>query len=131
MKILHVLMRFYSYLFTLVTAAFLTGLGAVAFISDQHKWKVDSFIFTDKDFSTAMLGIGILAGVSVVLALMNWFRFLLPLVALGIFGMMFYGFFWSTWRYAGSEDFQWTIGLVAGAFGNFACSLMEFRRGRK
>jgi hypothetical protein len=131
MKILHVLMRFYSYLFTLVTAAFLTGLGAVAFISNQHKWKVDSFIFTDQDLSVAMLAVGIVSGVAVVLAVMNWFRFLLPVVALAILGGMFYGFFWSTWRYAGTEDFQWTIGLVAGAFGSFACSLMEFRRGKK
>ena len=130
MKIFRALMRFYSYLFTLVIAAFLTGLGLVAFISDQHKWKVDSFIWTDKELSTTMVSLGLVAGIAVVLAVMNWFRWLLPLVTLVIFGMMFYGFFWGTWRYTGTEDFQWTIALTAGAAGNFLCSLMEFRRGK-
>jgi hypothetical protein len=130
MKILHALMRFYSYLFTLFISLFLTGFGVVAFVSDLHNWKIDTFIWTGKELSTAMLALGLLAGISVVLAFFNWFRFLLPLVALAIFGLSVYGFLYQGYRMDGVEDFQWILGFIAGAGGSFLCSLMEFKRGR-
>ena len=54
MKILHVVMRFYSYLYTLFISVFLTGLGVVAYLSGLHNWKVDTFIWTGEDLSKAM-----------------------------------------------------------------------------
>lgn len=130
MKILHTAMRFFSYLFTLAVSAFLTGIGTVAFISDLHNWKVDTFVWTGKDLSTALVAFGVLGGVSVLLALFNLFRFLLPLVAAAFFGFGVYGFFIQGYKVEGVEGFQWMLGFLAGLGGNFLCSLMEFKRNR-
>lgn len=130
MKILHVLMRFYSYLYTLLISFFLTGFGVVAYVSDLHNWKIDTFVWTGKDLSTAMLVGGIVGGVSVLLAFFNVFRFLLPLVTLAIFGMSVWGFVLQGYKVDGVESFQWLLAFCAGAGGSFLCSLMEFRRGR-
>lgn len=130
MKILHALMRFYSYLYTLFISFFLTGFGTVAYISDLHNWKLDTFIWTGKELSTAMLVVGIIGGLSVVLAFLNWFRFLLPLVTLFLFGMCVYGFILQGYRTDGAESGQWILAFIIGAGGSFLCSLMEFKRGR-
>ena len=85
MKILHALMRFYSYLFTLFLSVFLTGFGAVAYLSGLHNWKIDTFIWTGEDLSKAMLILGVLGGLSVLMAVFNIFRGLLPVMALIFF----------------------------------------------
>lgn len=128
MKILHVVMRFYSYLFTLFISVFLTGFGVVAYLSDLHNWKLDTFIWTGKDLSNAMIAVGIVGVVSVLLAFFNVFRLLLPLVTLSLFGLIIYGFFWQGYKFADAEAFQGTVAFAVGAFGSFACSLMEFKR---
>ncbi len=130
MKIIHALMRFYSYLFTLFISVFLGGIGVIAFISDQHNWKIDTFIWSGKDLSIAMLILGVMGGASVLLAFFDWFRALLPVVALIFFGLMIYGFFWSPYKFADGEQFQWVAGLAAGAAGDFLCSLMLLKRRR-
>ena len=130
MKILHALMRFYSYLFTLFLSVFLTGFGAVAYLSGLHNWKIDTFIWTGEDLSKAMLLLGILGGLSVILAFFNIFRGLLPVMALAFFGLIVYGFFFQGYRFADAEAFQGTIALAVGALGSFLCSLMLFKRGR-
>jgi len=131
MKILHALMRFYSYLFTLFVSGFLTGFGVLAYLSGLHNWKIDSFIWTGKDLSAAMLGLGLIGIASVVLAFFNVFRYLLPLVALAILGLTIYGFFYQGYRFADADAFQGTIGFAVGALGSFACSLMMFKRVRQ
>ncbi len=130
MKIIHALMRFYSYLFTLLISVFLGGVGVVAFISDQHNWKIDTFIWTGKDLSIAMLTLGVLGGASVLLAFFGWFRALLPVIALVFFVLMIYGFFWSPYKFADGEQFRWVGALAAGAAGSFLCSLTLFKRRR-
>ncbi|MFO0282659.1 MAG: hypothetical protein ACK532_12170 [Acidobacteriota bacterium] len=128
MKILHVVMRFYSYLYTLFISVFLTGLGVVAYLSGLHNWKVDTFIWTGEDLSKAMVAVGIVGVASVVLAVLNVFRVLLPLVALALFGLTVYGYFWQGYKFPDAEAFQGTVAFAVGAFGSFACSLMEFKR---
>lgn len=128
MKILHALMRFYSYLFTLLISAFLGGVGMIAFISDQHNWKIDTFVWSGKDLSIALLIFGVMGGAAVLLAFFDVFRGLLPVMALILFGMMIYGFFWGPFKFADSDQLQWVGGLAAGAAGNFLCSLMVLKR---
>lgn len=130
MKILHALMRFYSYLFTLFLSVFLTGFGAVAYLSGLHNWKIDTFIWTGEDLSKAMLILGILGGLSVLMAVFNIFRGLLPVMALIFFGLIVYGFFWQSYRFADAEQFQGTLALALGALVSFLCSLLLFRRRR-
>jgi hypothetical protein len=130
MKILHVLMRFYSYLFTLFLSVFLTGMGVVAYISGLHNWKLDTFIWTGEDLSKAMLLLGVLGGISVLLAFIKVFRALLPVMALIFFGLMIYGFFYQGYRFPDADAFQGTAALAFGALGSFFCSLMVFKRER-
>ncbi len=130
MNILHALMRFYSYLFTLFVSFFLTGFGVVAFVSDLHNWKIDTFIWTGKDLSTAMLVTGIVGGISVLLAFFNVFRYLLPLVTLALFCLSVYGFIIQGYHMADAENFYWVLAFIAGLGGSFLCSLMELKRGR-
>ena len=130
MKILHALMRFYSYLFTLFLSVFLTGFGAVAYLSGLHNWKIDTFIWTGEDLSKAMLILGILGGLSVLMAVFNIFRGLLPVMALIFFGLIVYGFFWQSYRFADAEQFQGILALAVGALVSFLCSLLLFRRRR-
>lgn len=131
MKILHVLMRFYSYLFTLFLSIFLTGIGTVAYLSDLHNWNVDTFPWKGKDISTAALILGVMGGLSVILAFFDWFRGLIPVMALVFFGLIVYGYLYQSYRFADAEQFQWVLGLAAGAFGSFLCSLMELKRPKK
>ena len=128
MKILHALMRFYSYLFTLFLSVFLTGFGAVAYLSGLHNWKLDTFIWTGEDLSKAMLILGVLGGLSVLLAFFNIVRGLLPVMALIFFGLIVYGFFWQSYRFADAEQFQTTLALALGALVSFLCSLLLFKR---
>ena len=130
MKILHALMRFYSYLFTLFLSVFLTGFGAVAYLSGLHNWKVDTFIWTGEDLSKAMLILGVLGGLSVLMAFFNIFRGLLPVMALIFFGLIVYGFFWQSYRFADAEQFQGILALAVGALVSFLCSLLLFKRRR-
>lgn len=130
MKILHALMRFYSYLFTLFLSVFLTGFGAVAYLSGLHNWKIDTFIWTGEDLSKAMLILGVLGGLSVLMAVFNIFRGLLPVMALIFFGLIVYGFFWQSYRFADAEQFQGILALAAGALVSFLCSLLLFKRRR-
>ena len=130
MKILHALMRFYSYLFTLFLSVFLTGFGAVAYLSGLHNWKLDTFIWTGEDLSKAMLILGVLGGLSVLMAFFNIFRGLLPVMALIFFGLIVYGFFWQSYRFADAEQFQTTLALALGALVSFLCSLLLFKRRR-
>ncbi len=130
MKILHALMRFYSYLFTLFLSVFLTGFGAVAYLSGLHNWKIDTFIWTGEDLSKAMLILGVLGGLSVLMAFFNIFRGLLPVMALIFFGLIVYGFFWQSYRFADAEQFQGILALAVGALVSFLCSLLLFKRRR-
>ena len=130
MKILHALMRFYSYLFTLFLSVFLTGFGAVAYLSGLHNWKIDTFIWTGEDLSKAMLILGVLGGLSVLMAVFNIFRGLLPVMALIFFGLIVYGFFWQSYRFADAEQFQGILALAVGALVSFLCSLLLFKRRR-
>ncbi len=130
MKILHALMRFYSYLFTLGPAVFLTGMGAVAYISGQHNWKIDTLPWTGEALSKAFLVIGGLGLLAVPLAAMNWFRWLMPLVAFLYALGIIYAFFWQSYRFDGLEEFRSVVGLAVGAVGSFMSSLMEFKRGK-
>jgi hypothetical protein len=128
MKILHAVMRFYSYLFTLGPAAFLTGMGAVAYISGQHNWKIDTLPWTGQDLSTAFLVFGLLGLLAVPLAALNWFRWLMPLVAFVYALGIVYVFFWQNYRFADLEEFQGVVSMAIGAVGSFLSSLMEFKR---
>ena len=130
MKILYALMRFYSYLFTLFLSVFLTGFGAVAYLSGLHNWKIDTFIWTGEDLSKAMLILGVLGGLSVLMAFFNIFRGLLPVMALIFFGLIVYGFFWQSYRFADAEQFQGILALAVGALVSFLCSLLLFKRRR-
>ncbi|WP_155121201.1 hypothetical protein [Bryobacter aggregatus] len=130
MKILHALMRFYAYLFTLFISLFLGGISLVAFLSGLHNWKLDTFIWTGQDLSIAMLTLAVLGVAAVLLAFFNIFRGLLPLVALAIFGIIIYGFFWNSYKFADRDQFDSILLLAVAAFVSFLCSLMLFRRQR-
>ncbi|MBM3760536.1 MAG: hypothetical protein FJW36_09850 [Acidobacteria bacterium] len=114
----------------MLISVFLTGFGAVAYISGLHNWKIDTFIWTGQELSTAMLAVGITGGISVLLAFFNVFRYLLPLVTLGLFGLSVYGFIVQGYKIEGLEGLQWLLAFIVGAGGSFLCSLMEFKRGR-
>jgi hypothetical protein len=131
MKLLHALMRFYSYLFTLFLSLFLTGFGVVAFISDQHAWNISTYPWTGKDLSIAMLILGVMGIGSVLLAFFNIWRGLMPVMALILFGLLVYGFFWQNHRFRDAEDFQGTIAMAVGAAGSFFCSLILWKRERR
>lgn len=131
MKILHFLLRLYSYLFTLATSVFLAGMGVVAFLSDQHTWRVDAIPSLEgSSLSSFFLALGLFGILAVLLAFFNKFRFLHPLVTLGYLVGFVYCFFWFGYRFNGLEEFQWALGLGSGFFGNFLSSLLEFRRAK-
>lgn len=127
MKIVHVLMRYFSYAYTAFVCVFLTGLGIVAYGSGLHNWKLTTFLFEGKDLSTAMVAFGLTGLAGILLAFTGKFRFLHPLVALSIFLLTVYGFFYEGYRFADAEAFQGALAFAFGAFGSFACSLLEFK----
>jgi hypothetical protein len=108
------LLRLWSYLYHLALALFLLGISFVALVGGQElrlqmlPWEGDRQAYWVMCVAWAGL-------LSLTLALKGRLRLLYALYALGILGLMVWGFFMTPYTFAGRQQFWWAVGLSAGA----------------
>jgi hypothetical protein len=137
LRVFGVLFRIYSYLYHLILALFLLGIATVAIVSHlqahPHEgggnnlnlgmlpWKGHTLVHW-------LLGAGVFGLLSLVLAWMGKLRFLFLLYSLAIFGMMFRGYFLSSYSFSGKDEFRMAIWLTVGALIAIVGAWSQFRR---
>ena len=125
------LLRFYSYLFATAASLAYLGLGLVSKISatqltlDNMPWKGD-------ELSNWLLGLAALGIISVLAAITgSRLRILLTIFCAILVYVTVKGNFLSTHSFAGTDDFERTIGLSAGAVLAFFASLLQLKSTRR
>ena len=116
MAVLAGLLRIFSYLFHLLLSLFFTGLGLVALISDLHNLQLTMTPWSGKELTYSLIVIGLFGLLSVLLAMAGRMRVMFLLYALGIFVMLFRGFFLTLYSFTsgpvGWENALWLTGAA-------------------
>jgi hypothetical protein len=124
------LLRIGAYLFHLLLALFLIGLGIAAASNGPANLKLDMLPWQGVTLAHVVLILGFLGIVCVLAAMMGKFRWLFPLWALFVLVMMFRGFFLSGYSFADKGQFHFAVWLTSGAFLAFLVSLSLLGRKR-
>jgi hypothetical protein len=128
MAILNALLRYYAYLYHFLSAAFLAGLGLVAYLTGVHNLNTGGMMkLSGVQLSQCLIGIGVTGIVVVVLAVLGRFRFLFPIYATLAAFTMFRWFFASGYSFGTKEAFQGGLLYFAGAAGAMLCSFLDLR----
>ncbi|HYO83812.1 MAG TPA: hypothetical protein VES20_20585 [Bryobacteraceae bacterium] len=126
------MLRLYSYLYHLGLGLFLLGLAFVALLS-SNTLKIPILPWTGTSLTQWLLWGGILGIVSVVLAVTGVFRYLFPLWALAVLGVMIRGYVLTPVPFDGRSDAMQALWLTLGALLAFLASLtlLTLRRTRR
>jgi len=116
------LLRLYSYLYHLVLALFLIGLGIVS-IWNGKDLSLGMLPWQGSTLTQAVLVLGTVGLVCLMLALTGVLRWLFPLWALVVIVLMARGFFLSSYTFSGADQFRGALWLTLGAVGAFLGSL--------
>src|SRR5260370_31684815 len=106
------LFRVYSYLYHLLLALFLFGIGVVAI--DTHTLHFNMLPWKGRTLICWLLGVSLFGLLSIVLAWLNKLRFLFLLYSLGVFGMMLRGYFLGGYAFSGKDEFRFAICFTLG-----------------
>lgn len=123
-------MRVYSYIYHLVLALLLLGVSIVVLAGGTHNLRLPMLPWTGATLTYCLFWGGIIALVSVLLAVFGWFRFLFPIWALVALVLMIRGFFLGPYTFSGWGDVGRIALLVFGALLAFLGSLTVFRSTR-
>ncbi len=109
------LLHLFSYLFSGGLSLFLIGLAVIALADGAQSFQLDMISqWTGAKLAKVLLA-GCLLGLgATALAACGRLRFLFPIWALVVFAMIVYGFFLSSYQFAGIEDFRSAIYLACG-----------------
>ena len=131
------LLRIYSYLYHLILALLLLGIALVVIVSHLQAHPSDSgggqlhlgmLPWTGHALVHWLLGAWLLGLASIVLAWMGKLRFLFLLYSLAVFGMMFRGYFLTSYAFSGKDEFRMALWLTAGALLAIAGAWSQFRK---
>jgi hypothetical protein len=110
------LLRIFCYLFHTILSLALVALGVVAVHSGVTDMKLETLPWQGAELNHWLIGLGMLGVLSVIFAVTDTFRFLLPLWSLAVLGMLVKGvFFTSAVTFSGREDFHNWLLLITGA----------------
>ena len=132
MRFINALLRFYAYLFHLTLSAFLIGLAILATISHQPL-NLEMLPFSSEDMVSRISLISLAGFICIFLAWMKIFEFVFPLWSLAVLALLVYGFFFTSYSFAGPVGLKWALLLILAAFLAFCGSvlvLMPQRRRR-
>jgi hypothetical protein len=133
-KVVAMLLRFWSYLFALLFGLFLSGVALVLLISGSKNFRFTQMPYWEG--STALYGllaIGVLGVLSAVLAALKGIRPLLLVWTLCLFALLVYGYFINIRHFFvfGAAEAKSAAWLSFGALGAFVGALMQYRTGRR
>jgi hypothetical protein len=126
------LLRFYSYLFSLLFGLFLAGIATVILISGAKNFRFDMIPWAKGETVLYVLLAGGLAGaLAAVLALLGRWKPLLVAFTFASFVLLVYGFFVSpVYRFYGADQAKAVAWLSAAALLAFLGSLLQYYPGR-
>ncbi len=127
MSVLGAILRVYSYLFHLILGLFFLAISVVTIISGQHNLKLGMLPWSGEELTYWLLGLSLLAIISVVLAVTHKVKVLLVLWSAAAVVLMVRGFFLSNFTFAGPGQAKSAAWLTLGAIGAFFGSLMQYR----
>jgi hypothetical protein len=127
-------LRLYSYLFHFILGLFLLAVSGLAMTSNSTTFSVDVFPWKGSQGATYLFWASLVGVVSVVLAITGMFKYLFPLWALAVLGVMIWGFILQGSYYFGGTDALYTALLMIFAallafFG--ALSVLRSKRTRR
>lgn len=129
MRFLVSILRLFSYGYHILLGLFLLGVGLVGKFSADHTTFHTPALPGDGDEQiTYAIGMGLIALLTVGLAVIAKFRppfILWTLIAAILF---FRGFFWEPYYYSNMEEFKWALYLFVGAVVAFLSSLPSLEK---
>jgi hypothetical protein len=103
------------------------GIASIALMSHTGTLRLEMLPWKGDELIHWVL-LGSIAGLTcLVLAITGIFRYLFPIWTLLIAGLMVRGFLLSGYTFSGRDEFNWVLGLIAGAIVAFLASLTLFR----
>ena len=110
------LLRIFCYLFHALISVALLALGVVGVVSAARNMKVQMLPWQGTELAHWLIGLGLVGLLSVLLAVTDRLRFLLPLWSVYVLGMLIKNVFLSsTVSFEGREDFHNWLLLLCGA----------------
>jgi ABC-type maltose transport system permease subunit len=121
-------MRTFSYIYHFLLALVMLALSVVALANGRHNLKLDMLPWKESQLTYALLILGLFGIIAVVLALKGTLRLLFFFWSLAVLVLMFKGYVFSPYSFAGSDEFTKALYLMAGAI--LACigAWMAFRQ---
>lgn len=128
MKLFAMVLRFYSYLFSLVFGLFVAGIAAVLLLSGATNYRFDMVPWVKGDAVLyVLLSAGLIGVLAAVLALTGKWKPLLVAFTFVCFALLVYGFFVSpVYRFYSADQAEAVAWLSFAALGAFAGSLMQY-----
>lgn len=128
MKVFAMLLRFFSYLFSLLLGLFLSGVSLVLIISGTSNFKFDMLPwFKGPSVLYVVLILGLVGIASAVLAVLGKVKPLLVVFTLISLILFVYGFFISMqFRFQGADQAKSVAWISFAALGAFIGSLMQY-----
>ncbi len=134
MKILALLLRYWSYLFAGLFGIFVAGIAAVLLISGSSNFRLSQIPFWQGEpVLYGLLTLGILGLVGALLGLLKGMRPLLLVWTLLVFCLLVYGYFISPKHYfaLGAAEAKAAACLSFGALVAFFGALMQYRKDKR
>ena len=119
------MLRAYSYIYHFVLALFLLGLATIALLS-SNTLRIRILTWTGEAAKQWVLWGSIFGLLSVALAVTGIFRYLFPLWALAVVVVLVRGYLLQPIPFAGKDEFQTAMLMMAGAVLAFLASLTLF-----
>lgn len=122
------MLRFYSYLFSLLFGLFLAGIATVILISGAKNFRFDMIPWAKGETVLyVLLGAGLAGALAAVLALLGRWKLLLVAFTFASFALLVYGFFVSpVYRFYGADQARAVAWLSFAALLAFLGSLMQY-----
>jgi uncharacterized membrane protein len=122
------LLRFYSYLFSLLFGLFLAGIATVILISGAKNFRFDMIPWAKGETVLyVLLAAGLAGALAAVLALVGRWKPLLVAFTFASFALLVYGFFVSpVYRFHGADQAKAVAWLAVAALLAFLGSLLQY-----
>ena len=128
MKAVGLLLQLFGYLFQVLLSLFLIG---IAIAAGSNTLQLGMLPWSGPSLNHWVVGLGILGLLATLLAIVGIIRFLFPLWCLFVLVMLVRGYFFSSYRFSGPEEWHLSLWLMAGAVLAFVGSLTIFRARKK
>lgn len=131
MRFLVLILRVFSYGYHILLGLFLLGIGLVGKFSATHTaFSTPALPGEGDEQITYAIGLGLVALVTVALAVLAKFRPAFILWTLAAVVLFFHGFFWEPYYYSDADEFKFVLYLFAGAVVAFLGSLPSLEKKR-